>query len=125
MKAAETVDLMIAEHEAELLKLQGLKSDIALEIQESYDQGHTVGYTEGRAEQGTDLIYTEEEFQAKVAQATEALTLQVNEQQAIIEEIPVKVQQAVSEKIQALKSSYQASQDAEKAIEEAFNNELV
>lgn len=119
--AQDTVEVMIASHQAEIIKLQELKSNIALEIQESYDKG----YTDGRAETGTDVIYTQAEVDNAIAAAIAPLNTQIADQQSQIGDIPNQVAAAVSAKVSEIKAKLQSAQAEESAIEQAFADELV
>lgn len=113
MTAQDTIQQMITEAQAKVEALQSLQADVAREI----DEAHTRGYQEGRLEQGTDLIYTEAEFKAKVLEATATL-------QAQVDNVPAQIEASKASFKADLLSQYETQQVAETDSETGFRNLL-
>lgn len=100
-------------------------TELVVELQAKYD----VGFTEGAAFVGSDVIYTQAEVDAKLAEQASTYETQVAELQAQVDAIPEKITaakaEAVTAKLAELKAAYQAQQVAESQGETGFGSLLV
>lgn len=104
---------------------QQASAELPVELQAKYDQG----FTEGAASVGSDVIYTQAELDAKLAEQASTYETQIAELQAQVDAFPEQLEvektKAVAAKMAQLKTAYETQQVAESQGETGFGSMLV
>lgn len=116
----EIVDQMLVEAQSKVEALTKLQTEIDAEKQAAYDEG----FTAGAASIGSDVVYTEAELQAKLAEAVAPLNTKVEELSAEVQLIPAKLDEAKVSVKAELAAKYAELQVAESQIETGFGDLL-
>lgn len=116
----ETMEALIAEATAKVEQLTNLLAEIEAEKKAAFD----AGYVEGAASVGSNVVYTEEELQAKIVEAVAPLNVQISDLNLQLATVPEQIAAAITAKVTELAAAYEAQQVAETASETGFKDLL-